>query len=49
MDLRISITDENGDELESCTIYQDGSDSEGAERIIEMISSEFYIEEFDIL
>lgn len=41
MDLRISIVDENDDVLESCTVYQDGSDSEGAARIIEMIRAEF--------
>lgn len=44
MDLRITITDENGDALEDITVYQDGSDSEGAKRIVEMIAGEFQVE-----
>lgn len=44
MDLRITITDENSDTLEQVTIYQDGSDSEGAAKIIDFIRQEFVIE-----
>lgn len=45
MDLRISITDENGDRLRLVVVYQDGSDSEGAEQIATMIAEKFDIDE----
>ena len=45
MDLRIIIIDENDDILETTTIYQDGSDSEGAAIIIDWIESNFTIGE----
>jgi len=41
MDLRIEIRDENLDILKYIEIYQDGSDSEGAEKISELIKSEY--------
>lgn len=41
MDLRINITDENGELLERVVIYQDGSDSEGAKCIVEWIEHNF--------
>jgi hypothetical protein len=37
MDLYITISDENGDVLRDINIYRDGSDSEGADNIINMI------------
>lgn len=37
MDLWITITDENNDVLNCVNIYQDGSDFEGAEEIIEWL------------
>lgn len=44
MDLRIVISDENGEVLEDFSVYQDGSDSLGAQRIVRMIASEFQVE-----
>lgn len=41
MDLRIQITDENGDVLGETTIYQDGSDSEGTEEILQWIEQNY--------
>lgn len=41
MDLRISITDDQGDQLGYIEVYQDGSDSEGAEKIRELIRDNF--------
>lgn len=41
MDLRILITDENGDTRGEAVVYQDGSDSEGAEKIIDLIFENF--------
>jgi len=41
MDLRITITDENQDTLWQGTIYQDGSDSEGAVLIAHWIEQRF--------
>lgn len=37
MDIYVTITDENGDCLNCVNIYQDGSDSEGAEEIVEWL------------
>ena len=47
MDLRVTITDENQEVLQDVTIYQEGSDSEGAAEIIRLISSAFTIEDND--
>lgn len=44
MDLRIKITDENDDTLQLITVYQDGSDSEGAETIAAFIRASFDID-----
>lgn len=44
MDLRITISDENGEVLEDFNVYQDGSDSEGAKRIVQMVAGEFLVE-----
>ena len=44
MDLRIKITDENNDTLQNITVYQDGSDSEGAETIAAFIRASFDID-----
>lgn len=44
MDLRIQIRDENDEVLRELTVYQDGSDSEGADTIAEMIAAEFDVE-----
>ena len=44
MDLKIQITDENGEVLDNVSIYQDGSDSEGTEKIREMLEAVFTIE-----
>ena len=44
MDLRIVISDENGEVLEDFSVYQDGSDSEGAQRVVELIAGEFQVE-----
>jgi len=45
MDLKITITDENNDVLAEETIYQDGSDSEGALIIVEYLKENFQVEE----
>jgi hypothetical protein len=37
MDLYITITDENGDELRKVNVWQDGSDSEGANQIADWV------------
>jgi hypothetical protein len=47
MDLRITITHENGDTLQRVVVYQDGSDSEGAQRIVDFITQEFKVDAFD--
>lgn len=44
MDLRIVISDENSEVLARTVIYQDGSDSEGANEIIEFISQRFVVD-----
>ena len=41
MDLYITITDENDDILRKVNIWQDGSDSEGADEIAEWILEEY--------
>lgn len=41
MDLRIQISDENDEVLGEVTIYQDGSDSEGTEEIIQWIEQNY--------
>jgi hypothetical protein len=41
MDLRVTITDENGTELGSIMVYQDGSDAEGTLRILQYIRENF--------
>lgn len=45
MDLRITITDEDTETLEEVTIYQDGSDSEGAAQIVAYLQRTFRTEE----
>lgn len=45
MDLHILITDENGDTMYDAQVYQDGSDSEGANKIADFIERNFEIEE----
>jgi hypothetical protein len=45
MDLRITIKDDLGNELDYITIYQYGSDSEGAENIRKMLSEVYEVEE----
>ena len=47
MDLYITITDENGDQLERLNVYQDGSDSEGAADIADYIASKYSLEPLD--
>jgi hypothetical protein len=44
MDLRIKITDENDFVLQDITVYQDGSDSDGAETIAAFIRASFDID-----
>lgn len=44
MDLKITITDENGEVRAKAAVHQDGSDSEGANRMIELIATDFIIE-----
>lgn len=44
MDLRIAIRDENGEAIRRLTIYQDGSDSEGADAIEDYIRANFTVE-----
>ena len=44
MDLRISIHDENGDRMQYVVVYQDGSDSEGADQIANFIRKNFRID-----
>ena len=41
MDLRVTITDENGTCLGVIVVYQDGSDAEGTLRIINYIRENF--------
>lgn len=41
MDLHITITDENGDQLRSVNIWMDGSDAEGADEIADWILLEY--------
>lgn len=41
MHLKISVKDENDVELDTIEVLQDGSDSEGSERIRNMIKYEF--------
>tara|TARA_R110000851_G_scaffold78707_4_gene173620 strand:+ start:1149 stop:1511 length:363 start_codon:yes stop_codon:yes gene_type:complete len=41
MDLYVNITDENGDALGHVNIYRDGSDSEGAANIVNMINNAY--------
>ena len=41
MNLQISITDENGDVLRAVEIYKDGSDSEAADTIMDLIRVQF--------
>lgn len=45
MDLRIAITDENGDSLWQGCIYQDGSDSEGAGQISAFIRTNYTMDD----
>ena len=45
MDLRIEITDENGNIMDRFTVYQDGSDSEGTAFIRKLIGAAFTIEQ----
>ncbi len=49
MDLRIEITDENGDSLWKGCIYQDGSDSEGAGQISAFIKANYTMDDEEIL
>ena len=44
MDLRITIRDEDDLILDEVTIYQDGSDSDGAARVRAVIQDEFVVE-----
>lgn len=44
MDLRITIEDDNGDELDRIVIYQDGSDSEGAAEIRKYLEANYRVE-----
>lgn len=46
MDLRISIVDEQEEQLDYITIYQDGSDSEGTQKIRKMLSEQFEVEAY---
>jgi hypothetical protein len=41
VDLYVTVTDENGDELGQVNIYQDGSDSEATEAILNSIRKDF--------
>ena len=45
MDLKIVITDENDEVLQQFSIYQDGSDAEGASNIKELLKMDFIIED----
>lgn len=45
MDLKVSITDENNDILQTVQIYQDGSDGEGAKKIRDWIENTFDTED----
>lgn len=47
MDLQVDICDENGDILQTVTIYQDGSDSEGAKQIRDWIVATFDTDDED--
>ena len=47
MDLTVTITDENGDVLGSHNVYRDGSDSEGAASMIDVIKHRFPNDEDD--
>ena len=44
MDLRVTITDENGTELGTIVVYQDGSDAEGTMKIIDWIRHNFTVD-----
>jgi hypothetical protein len=44
MDLKIKITDENGETLQSVSIYQDGGDYDGAQKIADYIAANFKVE-----
>lgn len=41
MDLKVIVIDENGDDRYVRTLYRDGSDSEAADKIAELIEGEF--------
>ena len=45
MDIKVTLTDEDGKLVDSFSIYQDGSDSEGCETIRELIGAAFTIED----
>ena len=45
MDLRINVTDENGDSLLHTTIYQDGSDAAGVEKIKAFVHANFKVDD----
>lgn len=45
MDLHIVIRDENGRVLGKTNVYQNGSDSEGTEKILNYISETFDIDD----
>ena len=45
MDLQITIRDENSDVIAEETIYQDGSDSDGALAIVEYLKENFKVED----
>ena len=45
MDLRIEIKNENGEILQLVVVYQDGSDSEGAQKIADFIRAAFTVDE----
>ena len=47
MDIRIKLTDENGETLDRFVVYQDGSDIEGAAFIRKLISEALTVEEFE--
>ena len=44
MDLHIVITDENDVTLKDIYVYEDGSDAEGAEKLLDLINEHFYID-----
>lgn len=47
MDLNIIIKDEDGVVLQQVNIYQDGSDSEGAQKVVDFIKDTFKVDESD--